>query len=120
MEGSFGAKIREARVARRISVRKLAKVIGISPTYLSHIEIDRVPPPAPDKVERLAHELGLESSDLMRLSGRWEQHAAEAIGASPKLRELFTFAFAMDEKDLDQLLEAISSRQDAGEGTLFS
>ncbi len=107
---TFGSIVRAERVKKRISLRELARRLEISPTYLSHIEVDRVPPPMADKVTKLASELNLDASHLMKSAGRWDEHAAEAISARPVLRELFTLAFAMDEDELLQFVESLEER----------
>jgi transcriptional regulator with XRE-family HTH domain len=108
---TIGAYVRSERLKRRISLRQLAKRIGISPTYLSHIEIDHVPPPAPDKLERIATELDLDFDDLLRRAGRWGERAAEVLGSRSELRDLFHLAFAMDSRDVRDLVEEIERRQ---------
>ena len=50
----FGALIRKARQAKKIGLRKMAGMIGVSPTYLSKIERNELPPPAEDKVKAIA------------------------------------------------------------------
>jgi HTH-type transcriptional regulator, competence development regulator len=46
----FGEFVRREREAKEIGRREMAKMIGVSPTYLSKIERDEFPPPAEDKV----------------------------------------------------------------------
>jgi HTH-type transcriptional regulator, competence development regulator len=41
----FGAFVRSQREAREIGLREMAKMIGVSSTYLSKIERDEFPPP---------------------------------------------------------------------------
>lgn len=108
---TFGTYLRNERLERHISLRQLAKRVGISATYLSHIEIDHVPPPAPDKIERIADHLGIDMQELLRRAGRWDQRAAEAIGARPDLRDLFQLAFAMDERDVRDLVDEIEGKR---------
>ncbi len=50
----FGAFIRREREAKEIGLREMAKMIGVSPTYLSKVERDEFPPPAEDKVRAIA------------------------------------------------------------------
>jgi HTH-type transcriptional regulator, competence development regulator len=51
---SFGALVRREREAKEIGLREMAKMIGVSPTYLSKIERVDFDPPAEDKVRRIA------------------------------------------------------------------
>jgi HTH-type transcriptional regulator, competence development regulator len=50
----FGALIRREREAREIGLREMAKMIGVSPTYLSKVERDEFAPPVEDKVRAIA------------------------------------------------------------------
>ncbi len=50
----FGALIRREREAREIGLREMAKLIGVSPTYLSKVERDEFAPPAEEKVKAIA------------------------------------------------------------------
>jgi transcriptional regulator with XRE-family HTH domain len=47
----FGAFVRRERQAKEIGLREMAKMIGVSPTYLSKVERDEFPPPVEDKVK---------------------------------------------------------------------
>lgn len=108
---TVGAFIRQEREKRDLSLRQLAKRVGISATYLSHIEVDHVPPPAPDKLEKIAVELGIDATDLLVRAGRWEERAAQVIGASQGLRDLFHLAFAMDADELKRLVDEIDRKR---------
>ena len=57
----FGALVRREREAKEIGLREMAKMIGVSPTYLSKVERDEFPPPAEDKVKAIAEIIGLRS-----------------------------------------------------------
>lgn len=51
----FGAFVRREREAREIGLREMAKMISVSPTYLSKVERDEFAPPTEDKVLSLIH-----------------------------------------------------------------
>ncbi len=105
----FGDYVREARISRQISLRDLARRVGISPTYLSHVELDRVPPPSPPKIRKLAEILGLDDMEALERAGRWSENAAQVLTERPKLRGLFNLVFAMSEGDLDRLTSEAQS-----------
>lgn len=107
-----GAFIRRVRQERGFSLRQLAKRVGISPTYLSHIEVDHAPPPGAEKLAVIARELGVGTSLLLELAGRWGERAAEALDSRKELRELFELVFAMNERDVRALVDEIATRQD--------
>lgn len=68
----FGAFIRGKREAMepKMGLREMAKMIGVSPTYLSKVERDDFPPPAEDKVRAIAEIIGRDTDDLLARAGR--------------------------------------------------
>ncbi|MFZ2257026.1 MAG: helix-turn-helix transcriptional regulator [Clostridiaceae bacterium] len=59
----IGLKIKEIRVSKKISQRKLATLAGISNTYLSDIEVGRTNPSL-KTMEKLAAALEIQIKDL--------------------------------------------------------
>jgi len=72
---AFGSKLRELREQKNISLRELAKKIGVSGAFLSDIELGRRFPSA-EKIELLANEIGVPVDDLRQYDFRDE---AESI-----------------------------------------
>lgn len=66
---SFGHTIRWRRESRRIGLRALARATRLSPSYLSRIERNRVPPPSVDAIGRLAEALNADTEDLLAAAG---------------------------------------------------
>ena len=60
----FGEFVRGAREAKDIGLREMAKMIGVSPTYLSKVERDEFAPPAEDKVKAIARVLGCDVDEF--------------------------------------------------------
>jgi transcriptional regulator with XRE-family HTH domain len=69
-EGTFGTAVRTGRRAQGLTLRGLASRVGIDFTYLSKLENDRGDTPSEDTVKRLAHELGLDETDLLARAGK--------------------------------------------------
>ena len=86
---SFGALVRRKREAKEIGLREMAKMIGVSPTYLSKVERDEFPPPAEDKVKAIAKIIECDSDDLLALAGRVASDFSEIIKEQP--REMASF-----------------------------
>ena len=78
----FGALIRREREAKEIGLREMAKMIGVSPTYLSKVERDEFPPPVEDKVKAIAI-LGCDADDLLARAGRVSSDISEIIKRRP-------------------------------------
>ena len=72
---AFGSKLREEREKKNISLRELAKKIGVSGAFLSDIELGRRFP-SHDKIELLAKEIGIPIEELAQYDFRDE---AESI-----------------------------------------
>jgi transcriptional regulator with XRE-family HTH domain len=66
----FGAFIRRERKGKEIGLREIAKMIGVSPTYLSKVERDEFPPPAEDKVRAIARIIACDTDDLLARAAR--------------------------------------------------
>lgn len=81
--GKFGAFIRREREAKEIGLREMAKMIGVSPTYLSKIERDEFPPPAEDKVKALAKIIGCDADDLLARANRVSTDISDIIKRHP-------------------------------------
>jgi len=70
VKSKFGKRVRALRVERGLGLRKFAREVGISPTYLSKIERAEFPPPAEDKVVAIADALDQDRDELLALAGR--------------------------------------------------
>ena len=79
----FGAFIRRQREARDIGLREMAKMIGVSPTYLSKVERDEFPPPAEDKVKAIARVIECDADDLLARANRVSSDLSDIIKRHP-------------------------------------
>jgi len=82
-EMKFGAFVRREREAKEIGLREMAKMIGVSPTYLSKVERDEFAPPAEDKVKAIAHIIGCNADELLARAGRVATDLSEIIKRQP-------------------------------------
>ena len=81
---NFGALVRREREAKEIGLREMAKMIGVSPTYLSKIERGDFDPPAEDKVRKIAAIIGRDPDELLALAGRVASDLTEIIRRRPR------------------------------------
>jgi transcriptional regulator with XRE-family HTH domain len=79
----FGAFVRREREVREIGLREMAKMIGVSPTYLSKVERDEFAPPAEDKVKAIAKIIECDADDLLARAGRVSSDISEIIKRHP-------------------------------------
>jgi transcriptional regulator with XRE-family HTH domain len=63
-------------------------MIGMSPTYLSKIEREELPPPAPDKLVAIAKQLGFGQDELFALACRLPTDIPEIIHRRPAVADL--------------------------------
>src|SRR5579862_2895623 len=88
----FGDHLRNLRISREISLRDLARRVGFSPTYLSHVEIGHVPPPTLDRLEQIAEVLGVDFGSLAEQAGRKPELVARKVTSRPELMGLLDCA----------------------------
>lgn len=80
----FGAFMRQKREEKEIGLREMAKIIGVSPTYVSKVERDEFPPPAEDKVRKIAEILDIDVDELLALAGKVSSDLSEIIREKPR------------------------------------
>lgn len=66
-------------------MRRFAEMIGVSPTYLSHIEQEKVDsPPTAKLVHRIAELLGESPDELVGMAGRVPEDLPKIIQSQPE------------------------------------
>ena len=83
-ETKFGEKIRHLRIEKKISLRRFAKMVDMSATYLSKVERDEFPPPGEEKVRAIARALDQDIDELLALAGRVASDLPEIIKGQPR------------------------------------
>lgn len=79
----FGAELRKRREAKGISLRQLAKEVGVKPPYLSRVENGEVPA-SEELVLSAAKILGENPEVLYSFAGKVTSRLAAAIAKHPK------------------------------------
>lgn len=75
---TFGARVRTVRLGKRITLRELAKRLGISPAFQTQIEKDQSVPTS-ELIERIAKELELDANELCGLAGKLTPDAQRTL-----------------------------------------
>lgn len=103
----FGKYLRERRIAKDYSLRRFAELLGVSPTYLSHVEQGKVDSPLSVKLARRAAELLGESPDeLIAMAGRVPEDLPKIIQSQPEaMPELLRAAKGLTAEKLKKLAE---------------
>jgi DNA-binding Xre family transcriptional regulator len=111
-EEKFGALIRRERESRDLGLREMAKMIGVSPTYLSKIERDEFPPPAEERVRAIAKIIECDPDDLLARAGRVSSDITNIIKGQPvQLAALLRTAKGLSGEDIDRLTRDAQQRR---------
>jgi transcriptional regulator with XRE-family HTH domain len=109
----FGALVRREREAKELGLREMAKMIGVSPTYLSKVERDEFPPPAEDRVKEIAKVIGYDADELLALAGRVASDLSDIIRQHPReLAALLRTTKGLTAKDMAKLAEQAQRTKD--------
>lgn len=116
----FGERIRQLRENRkksdpRFSLRKFAETVGISPTFLSKVEVGEFAPPSPENIKKMAELLGVDADELLALAGKVDPALSEIIKDQPKaMADFLRTARDMNvsEEELRKLTEKLRRRKD--------
>lgn len=112
---SFGRVLREKRLARKLSLRKFAELVGISPTYLSQVEQENVDPPTAERVQRMAELLGESADEWISLAGRVPGDVPGIIHQQPtEMPQLLREASGLTTDQLRQVREQIRKLKEEG------
>lgn len=114
----FGARLRDIREARGMTLKSMAAAIGVSPTYLSALEHGRRGRPTWDLLQRIIGHLNIiwdEAEELERLADLSHPRVViDTEGLTPKATEvanrLAERIASLDESKLDQLIDLIGKR----------
>ena len=109
----FGAFIRRERESKEITLREMAKMIGISPTYLSKVERDEFPPPAEDRVRAIAKIIDVDADDLLARAGRVSSDVTDIIKRHPvELTALLRTTKGLTAEDIARLARQAQKAKD--------
>ena len=109
----FGAFIRRKREEKEYGLREMAKMIEVSPTYLSKIERDEFAPPAEVKVKAIAKILGCDPDDLLARAGRVSSDVSDIIKRNPvELAALLRTTNGLKAEDLARLARSAQKAKD--------
>jgi transcriptional regulator with XRE-family HTH domain len=108
----FGDYVRNKRMEKGITLRKLAEMLGVSATFLSKVERNELTPPSEDNVKKLAHLLDENADFLLGLAGKIDgeikQDVLNLMMEKPELMPtFFRKARQLSDAQLEQILENI-------------
>lgn len=106
----FGQKVRELRIARGLTQQIVADHLSVSVSYISKVENGKLhfgDYPSAKFIHKLADELNADEEELLLLADKVPGSIREQIRQRP---ELFRKLASMDNRSLDELESALSSR----------
>lgn len=105
---TYGELTRRVREEKEFGLREFAKMIGVSPTYLSQVERGELPPPAEGRVVKTAELLDLDKDELLALAGRVATDLEDIIREKPKgAADLLRHVKDMSAKQLSDLVKKL-------------
>jgi len=107
---ALGTYIRQLRAAHNLSVRDLAKRAGLSPAFISDIELGRRYPSA-DALVNIAHVLGVSADDLRARDSRAPIEDMKRLAESDPLFSVALRAIIDREISGHQLLQMLDNRK---------
>ena len=105
----FGWFVRQRREAKEISLRQMAKGIGVSPAYLSQVERGQSAPPTEDKVKAIAEILDLDVHELLALADKVSSDVTRIIKEHPPFAGVLLGTRGMSDDALGELLKNMAA-----------
>lgn len=105
---SFGQHIRRCRMEKQFTLREFARLVGISPTYMSHVEQDMADPPTAERVRKMAELLDENPDELIAMAGRMPEDLPEIIQSrATEMPELLREASGLSPDQLQKVRDQI-------------
>lgn len=82
---AFGEFVRNTRLELKIGLREFATKIGLSPTFISKMEVGEFKPPKEENIKKIAMILNIDKDELLAKAGRVSSDLQDIISEQPKL-----------------------------------
>lgn len=104
----LGDLINRGRIAKKLSLRALARQVGIVPSYLADIENDRRTP-SESVLRKISEVIGLDFDGLMQQAGRLGEGAEHYLRQEKLAGQLFRRVAEtnLDQEGLQKLLDSL-------------
>lgn len=79
----FGHRLRELRTGRKVGMKSLARTLGISHTYISHIERGKAQP-SESLIRKFADYFKVDEESLLLAAGKFPQDIEEILNKHPQ------------------------------------
>jgi transcriptional regulator with XRE-family HTH domain len=108
---TFGARVRQLRLAKGLSQKRLAALVGVHHTYLSKTEsgkLDYALYPGEDLVRKLAAALDADETELLLLAKKVPPLIRDRVLERP---DAFCKLAALDDASLDEVIRQVDRRK---------
>jgi len=103
---TLGQRIRARRLELGITLRELARRVGVSAPYLTDLEAGHRHP-SPDVLVRIAEALGLPAADLETLDGRLSPEVRRWVETQPEVARLLRTMQTSPRKRREEMLRRL-------------
>jgi len=100
----FGAIVRKQRLNMKIGLREFAEKVGLSPTFISKMEIGEFKPPKEENIIKISNVLGIDKDFLLAKANKISSELKNIINKEPQLFASF-LRRASQKGDLKKYLE---------------
>jgi transcriptional regulator with XRE-family HTH domain len=109
MDDSFGSILRSIRLNAKIGLRELARLVKISPGYLSDVEIGRVPPPSESVILDIAKVLNADRAKLLSAASKVDPELSDYVVQHPDAADFLRMAKdqKFSTKDWQKLIQLV-------------
>jgi transcriptional regulator with XRE-family HTH domain len=107
---SLGQRVKELRLASRLSQRALAAKVGVSFTYISRVEtesLDFGPYPSEELILKLAKALDADADELLLLAKKIPERIKKRVLERP---DVFSALADADDPTLDRLVRSLGKK----------
>lgn len=107
----FGARLRETRLRKGISLRRMAELIDVSSTYLSQVEQGKYSPLTASRMVRVADVFDEDAEYWIGLAGRIPDDMEPIIRQHPTMMpKLIRLAGQLPDQELSEAINDLQSR----------
>lgn len=107
----FGKLLKNLRVEKKITQRKLAELVGIDFTYISKIENGTMEPPAEDKIVKIAEILGEDADQMLITAKKVPSHFQKVITENKDIPMLLRKADSLSPKQWEDIRRIIDTKE---------
>ncbi len=105
----FGEFVRKTRLELNIGLRDFSRQVGVSPAYISKMEMDEFSPPKEENIKKMARILKVDEDKLLSLANKISSDIKDIINDKPDLYA--AFLRRVKPKDVERFMKEIDSKK---------